>query len=205
MSYLIAAALLAATPTSTAPYFPLFGPKIHEPTINLSAVRQLRCKGGSGTGFVIGKDVIATALHVADNGDCRDAETGTPVLTYHEDKVNDFALVTGPGFDGPYIKYDCGIFEKGKTYLSVGYRGMLRLDLLKSTGYYTDVSYVVGGKPMAGMAQLRGGIVPGMSGGMVFDALTGKIKGINNVGEWNGAGTMINSYSYELRNTILCK
>lgn len=205
LNSLLAAFLIStASPVSVGTAFaPVF---IHPPTVNLSAVRPLRCGTGSGTGFVIANDVLVTALHVAVLGNCKDAETGVPLVTYHEDPTNDFAIMTGAYPDGgPYIKYACGSYQKGRRYLSVGYRRMYRLDSLVATGTYSPEYFPVSGKNMPGMHRLTGGIVPGMSGGGMFDYETGRFHGINNVYSANRTGIITESYSYELKNTVLCR
>lgn len=179
---------------------------IHPPTVNLSAVRPIKCNEGSGTGFVIADDVLATALHVANATNCKDAETGVTLTTYHEDAANDFALMSGDYPNGgPFIKYSCGSFKVGKTYLSLGFRRMFRLDTLVATGQYSPADYVVSGMPMPGMHKFKGGIVFGMSGGVIFNPDDGKVHGINNVAAWDRSGRISETYSYELKNTILCK
>lgn len=201
--YLFAALALAVIP---APLGSLFGPIIHEPTVNLSAVRPISCDEGSGTGFLIANNTLVTALHVATLGNCKDAETRVPLLTYHEDKEHDFAIMTGnyPTVSS-YIKYSCQPYETGKTYMSVGYRRMYRMDKLMATDYYSPKGFMVSGADMGGMRKLKGGIVGGMSGGLVFDQDTGKGHGINNVNSWDRDGHIDYSYSYEFKDTILCK
>lgn len=213
---ILAAILLASSPTpALAPTIttagkPIFGP---EPTMSLSAIRRIQCEEGTGSGFIIADDILVTALHVATIGGCKDAETGVGLLTYHEDQVNDFALMSGDLPEVIPFKYSCAGFRTGETYYSYGITpwsfkspvfGQYKVTALDQ---YTDSSFVVGRKktPMPGMRYLDGYIVPGNSGGPVSD-LNGFAVGINNVSgrAFFGLGVKTDGYSYELRNTILC-
>lgn len=71
---------------------------------------------------------------------------------------------------------------------------------LKATSVMTPLNFLVQGKPHVGLRELKGVLIPGMSGGPVVDE-DGTIIGINNVtnfGIWNKA------WSRELKDTILC-
>jgi hypothetical protein len=181
-------------------------PRIHNPTVNLSAVRPITCDEGSGTGFVIDYNKLVTALHVADDTNCVDAETGVTLTTYHKDEKHDLAIMEGKyPVGGPYIKYSCEPYRTGRRYVSLGYRHMFRMDTLTASPGYTGPGYLVGGKPYPGMRLLLGGIVFGMSGGPIVDPETGYAHGLNNVASWNNEGKIVKAYSYEFKDTALCK
>lgn len=176
---------------------------------NLSVVRHLMCDEGSGSGFIAADGVIATALHVASMTNCRDAETGNGYVTYHRDTVHDFALMTGVTPDMLPAKVDCGGYVKGKEYIALGITSFKqRFSLFRRVTTiaqgYEDIT--VGGNDLRGIYQLDGNIVPGMSGGPIDDAETGAVVGITNVGYFTRNGDPVGvSYSFELKDTVLCK
>lgn len=212
---LLMAASLAASPTPTAKALPTeFAPP---PTLNLSAIRSIECDDGWGTGFLIGKNTLATALHVGGMTNCHDRETSTPLKMYYNDEKHDFALMTGDYPDMPYFRVDCKGFKTGANYYSFGqtpYAGrgvfMFRGALMVAQSDYTGKDFKVqmedGVKNMPGMRHIVGNMVPGMSGGPITDVLTGSVEGINNVGNTNMLGWPgLDGYSFELKNTVLCK
>lgn len=181
-------------------------PQIPVPShdINDTAVRLVLCKEGLGTAWVIKKDILATAEHVANMTDCKDAETNRPLRNYHMDVKNDFALMTMDTGTVRPIKYSCARFRTLNTYMSYGYGGgQYEHNPLLATGIRTDEDFMVGGRdgvtPMPGMRHLYGRIIGGASGGPIVDR-HGVAHGINNVSDGKNDG-----YSYELRDTILCK
>ncbi len=208
MSIVAAFLMLSASGMQEVPYFT-------PDTFNVSVVRHISCSLGSGSGFIVDDDVIATALHVADLGGCKDTATGQVLTTYVRDEVNDFALMSGVLPNMPYARVSCKGYEQGKQYMSYGYSSfraaepLLRAAIHNALGDYTDDSFEVreGMKTvkMPGLAHLEGYIVPGTSGGPIA-TLDGKVTGINNVGYQTPWGTPLGqTYSYELKNTVLCK
>jgi hypothetical protein len=203
--------LLLAAAVAVAPPQMIMSP---EPTVSLSAIRMIACDEGSGSGFIIGRDTLATALHVASLTNCQDRETGARLVTYERDEKNDFALMTGDLPKVPYIKYNCQSYQTDKMYFSYGISpwaysspvfGQYKLTAASD---YTDDGFLVGedNRPMPGMRHLEGYIVPGNSGGPIMD-MDGYAVGINNVSERGmfGYAVINQGYSYELKNTILCK
>lgn len=210
MSLLLAVTLLvtptpAYTPRPIGSFF--FGPVYHDPTVNLSAIRQIKCDEGAGTGFVVGNDILVTALHVANATNCKDAGTGKPLKTYHTEKDKDFALMAGDYPDyGPYIKVSCRGYTKGQKYYGFGYRNMFRMDVLTATGRYTPPGTIISGTDMSGMQILKGGIIQGQSGGPMIERETGEAVGFINANRWDDStGKIYESYSYEFKHTKLCK
>ena len=183
------------------------------PEINLSAMRSITCDEGYGSGFMIDGDTLSTAKHVADMTNCFDDATGEPLKTTYTDPHRDFSIMKGnlPGI--PPLKIDCGGYKKGHTYYAYGHSAygqmyrIFRQNTMKATGEYTDKSFLVGHEdtPMPGMAYLKGNTVPGMSGGYIGD-LNGNAVGMVNVGYSDMFGNISgDAYSYEFKNTILCK
>jgi len=209
MNLVLMAALLATVPILP----PVEGSPSPRPNVTLSGIRLINCDRSSGSGFVIDENVLATAAHVADDTNCKDGVTGAPLTRYYEDKENDFALMVGTYPKILALKYSCQGYNTGEHYDSYGisshYVGIpiFRQYRLIAADDYTNSLFVVQGTPMPNMRHLRGYIIPGLSGGPVAKSLTGEIVGINNVNLRSFFGlVMINeTYSYELKNTILCK
>jgi hypothetical protein len=180
------------------------------PTVNLSAIRMIACEGYTGSGYLIGDDILATDLHVADGEGCYDVASLQPLTMYKKDPKKDFALMTGKLPNMPYIKYSCERYKKGQTYTAYGISGYLtgsyifRAVTVKSTGKYESFAWEDGGNSSR-ISVYQGVTVPGMSGGPIVDE-RGYAHG-NVVGgqkdRWgipNGKG-----YSYELADTFLCQ
>lgn len=202
MSILLALIGLSITPVNlSAPMYPGME--------NLSTVRHLRCDGGTGSGFIAGDGVIVTALHVAALGGCRDAETGNSYTTYHRDEAHDLAMMVGETPTMTPSILDCQGYTPGKTYIAQGitsFKQEWSLFRRVKTVAMGKVDLEVQGEAVLGIRELSGYIVPGMSGGPVHDALTGAVVGIVNVGYFSRAGHPVGqSYSYELKDTALCK
>lgn len=170
----------------------------------MQSIRKIECAGGSqGSGFIVSKDTVATAAHVADEVDCVDSETKRPMTTTHMDPDHDFALMRMDTTGMSEMLYSCQRFMTGKTYISLGYpAGRWGAVTLRATRNYTPADFLVwghrGATYMGRMRHHFGWIVPGASGGPIV-SLQGRAHGVNNVVGWHG------SYSYELADTILCE
>lgn len=209
---LAVAAMVVASPAN-AP----MPPRLHDwgakPTINLSAIRNIDCGRSYATGFMIADNTIATAYHVVNNKQCRDAETGEPLRVYHMEREHDFALARVEIKNMPYLTYDCSRYKTGKAYASYGYssylqpRRIFRQSHMIAYAGYSGPGFNV--KPIGELPRLRalfGPMVFGHSGGPVADTENGNILGMNNVGLTNGFGLMTgHTYSTELADTILCR
>lgn len=210
MSLFLAAAVALSIPSAT--FDQVANPFIEAPpTVNLSSVRRIVCDNGSGSGFLIADGVLATALHVAENPGCKDAETGIRLKTYKTDTAHDLALMTGAKLPTymPYVKYSCERFVDGLPYMSYGISSakgwimeypqpIMRVNTLYATKNYTDKSFEVDGHPSPGMRIFKDAIEFGMSGGPVV-GIDGVARGLNNAG--NSKRTVI----YEFADTILCR
>lgn len=215
MNLILAASLLAATaalpPREVSPS--------PEPDVNLSGIRLISCNEGSGTGFVVGENVLATALHVARMTGCKDSRTGDALATYHRDPTNDFALMVGTYPKLLTMRWSCEGYKVHDRYDAYGISGyginmsVFRQYKVIATSTITDENFLVGKMdgsskrvPVPGMRELRGYIVPGMSGGPIARSDNGLIVGMNNVGTFFFDFLVQNvAYSFELKNTILCK
>lgn len=204
-SAILAASLLLSGPAERQ-ILPDLG---KDPTVNLSAIRWIDCGKYMGTGFMVAKDTLATALHIAD-GKCVDLATKSPATVYHRDEARDFALMRLKIDVGPYIKYSCNRFKTGNTYSSYGWssylqdRTIFRQSKMKALFDYQKFS--IKGKSYNYMRHLYGPMVYGHSGGPIIDD-DGYARGMNNVGDTILFGLFVtgHSYSTELADTILCK
>jgi hypothetical protein len=187
----------------------------YDPTVNISAVREIECDNHYGSGFLIAKNTIATALHVASGSNCRDVATGKRLVTYKRDEVHDFALVTGElPTEFPYIKYSCARFNPNQVYLAYGISAsgygyyhpqrIIRQYTLTATNEITDKDFTYDKTPHPGMRRLTGRAAPGTSGGPIVD-LDGYAHGLVNAGHNLFGIPMGPSYSFEFADTILCK
>lgn len=174
-------------------------------TINLIAERLIHCGGELGTADYIAPNIFMTANHVLDGQKtCKDVATGMIYQVYYSDQKTDFALLKADTQDDPrFQRYSCEGFKAGKTYFSIGYAWGSNFVIYKqiATDKYTDKNFKVDGEVQDHLRELNGVLIPGMSGGAVFDE-NGVIYGINNVtnlGSWNKA------WSRELKDTVLCK
>jgi S1-C subfamily serine protease len=180
------------------------------PTLNLSAVRFIVCDNQVASGFLIGDKMLLTANHVLDGqSNCFDAESGSPLIMYKQDRKHDIALATGPKLptDIPYIKISCEPFKKNQPYFAYGVspywqsRPILRENTViavkpvkDSKIYNEDGSYVV----WQNMWKFNGAIAPGMSGGPVVD-MFGYVHAIVN------AGDSRTSLLFQLSDGMMCK
>lgn len=192
------------------------------PTVDLSAIRPIFCHdpkhpaaamGWIGSGSLIAHNTVLTAYHVASGVHCVDNETGKPLKMYKYDKDHDIALMGGEQPDIPYIKYSCQGYKPKETYSAYGITGFMSDHTLfrqvsvtavgkNSIEYDIDDTGDTAGKDMT---EFEGATVPGMSGGPYINTY-GYQLGIVNAGEEDPLGIPTGrSFSYELKDTFLCK
>jgi len=206
MKSIIAASLLMSSPQ---PILPDFGAK---PTVDLSAIRNIECAGGVyGTGFLIADNIMATALHIASLKGCYDKGTQTPLVTYHTEPKQDFALMHTSISGIPVLHYDCSRYVTGHNYSSYGYSEYLqyyrifRQSNMVAYADYTGPGFKVSGHELPHMRHLYGPMVYGHSGGPILDTVTGNVVGMNNSGDTMFGLITGHAYSTELADTVLCK
>ncbi len=150
-------AALALAPTAAVPTVPKIGPVV-----------RVACLGSTGSAVRITRDLLVSVKHVTKGVGC--AIDGKFINVWHH-PTRDFSIITMKG-DGPRLKFDCGGFVKGRTYLATGYaRGLHTL---------TTIEIKATGERIAGFDALWGvfTVIPGQSGGAMIDKETGKLVGV---------------------------
>jgi hypothetical protein len=185
-----------------------------EPLIIISSVRQIDCDEGKGTGWMIRKDILVTANHVAELTNCVDAQTKESLRRYKKDDIQDIALMTGRLPDaGEYMKYSCQGYKPGHEYdvygwSSIGYPiDILRQNRVVATNKFSKKGETYrDGTEMPVMREFSGYTVPGMSGGPYTK--DGIAYGIVTAG--HGTNTFFGYISHpevfstDLKDTFLC-
>lgn len=178
---LLAAALLVAAPV----------PVSHIALTSYPAVRQVRCDEGRGSAVQVGSEWISAA-HVASLRNC--SIDGHPMTVIEKDGDNDFARIALRTNRRAPAPINCGGFIPGEYYWSVGYA--------HGEWYQTAVRLrATGFRHVTGMQILIGEhtVIPGMSGGAVFDS-DGRVVGVVNAyNEFYGL-----SFSRALQDTSVC-
>jgi hypothetical protein len=183
------------------------------PTINLNAIHLIICTtpdgdSYSGTGWLIAKDTVATANHIATAGICKDINADTILTTYKTDARHDFALMTGKEpSDEPYIKYTCARPQPRHIYTAYGITSygyewgheLFRDNVLTATDNILKRDDAVDDFDNSkGMREYLGVTAPGMSGGPVISPETGYAYALVNAGD--DKSTLL----FDLADTILC-
>lgn len=164
--------------------------------ISPEAIVQVICYGkgetDSGTAFRVGPDgQMLSVNHVTNSGTCYIG--GKPIGHVWKSPTADFSMVDGD--EGPYLSIDCGGFVKGRTYIAMGYaRGIADVQLQL---------VALGVNDSNGQALLESmvPVIPGMSGGPIVSADTGRVVGVVNAENFE-AGI---SWSVALKDTPICK
>lgn len=168
----IAAAI--APPAEPSPYL-----------IDEAVVPRIVCldgKGGGsiGSGVRIAADMVVTAAHLIE-GSKRCEVEGVAATVERIEPGQDIALLRVAKPAPLRAIAGCAPIEEGRVYLAVGYAegfDMLRVQALTGT---TARDRGQSEPRLRGMMVFRGTVTPGMSGGGIFDQLTGAAIGIINV------------------------
>lgn len=155
----IAAAFMVASPASAG-----------DVKINTSPVVQVRCEGSLGSAVKISGKGYITAGHVAEAEGCTVA--GQPIQNVRM-YPGDFATFDGPS-SPVKAKTTCSDFKPDEEYLAVGYG--LGMPVLM----YQPVRASAFKKPSEPFQMFTGEVIPGMSGGALYDK-SGKVVGIVNM------------------------
>lgn len=197
-------AVFLHTPASAAQDQRLQSTSNRTPDVNIKMIRRIRCSGGHGTGVIIGRDTMITAAHVIEGQTgCRDDESGELLTVVYKNTDHDFAVLYFPTTrHDEWARISCGGFRTGRTYYSYGYAGVGDSDIMMTRQIATN-DFVDGtpsrGSPFFHMRVLRGVVIPGMSGGPIFDE-EGRVIGLNNLTGDNYRFGL----SREIRDTYLC-
>jgi V8-like Glu-specific endopeptidase len=146
----------------------------------------------AGSAFRVGNGLLLSVNHVTNSGQC--LIDGKAIDIKYKAPKADFSMLKGD--PGPFLKVDCGGYVKGRKYIAAGYaRGLNHITLveLAATGE-TD--------PDSGQSILMGifSVVPGQSGGPIFDEETGEVVGVINAENYEEGL----SWSVPLSDTPLC-
>ena len=184
-----AASLLIPSPVAPANMTPMV-------VVSPDAIVQVMCFGkdwiSAGTAFRVGPTGLAFSVnHVTTStGQCFVA--GKPLNIAYKSPDRDFSEILVEA--GPYLQVDCGGFVKGRKYVAFGYaRGLsdvvsVELTALGKTNQNESLLY--------GMIP----VIPGMSGGPILDAETGKVVGTVNMEDFEDGL----SWSVPLSDTPVC-
>ena len=172
-------------------------------TVNISAVRLLRCRTNKGvargTGFIIARNVMVTANHVSSGRECSDASRGRTITPFIENYPTDFSLLTGNFGIDAQLPYSCGGMVEGRRYISIGFRNGTTLVQNTVLSSIKQNIKLTDGSMIFNLRRVQGTIIPGMSGGPVADYETGIIVAINTATNFQGVG-----WVRELGDTPLC-
>jgi hypothetical protein len=175
-----------ATIAALALTFGLSGPANAKVVIDPAPIVQVVCEDRRGSAVRIDHDTYISVAHVAEAKGCK--IEGTPVEVFQLDS-KDFVILKGP--QGKVTaSYSCRGFKRDAEYLAVGYGNgwpVLMYQPLRASGYK------VIGQPYQ---MFTGEVIPGMSGGPVYDK-RGKVIGVINR-RWPAR-------SLPLSETSLCK
>lgn len=155
-------------------------------TIDASPVVQVICDSGRGSAVKINDDTYISASHVTKMEGCKINGVAVEVL---QDDAKDFSIFKGLASKGK-ARYTCRGFTSDSEYIAVGYGGgwpVLMYQPLRAS------VFKVKGEPYQ---MFTGEVIPGMSGGAVFDK-RGRVVGIVNM-RWPAR-------SLPLSETSLCK
>lgn len=154
-----------------------------------NTVKLIECSnskiGNTGSGVVIGKNIVLTALHVVYASNC--VIDNQPVKIISSSISEDVAIVSVKLLTNSTIaRYSCDGFKKGVKYVSFGFAGssakyepLIAVNNTVSTNPNEKFPFQVDN-----LSVLKGIILHGMSGGPIIDG-NGIIVGINNGSDGN--------------------
>jgi hypothetical protein len=156
-----------------------------------SAIVKVDCLQGMGTAFRIGRHLLLSVKHVTSMSMC--SIDGEQVRVIYSGEKQDFSMLEMQS-EGQTLGIDCGGFVRGRRYLATGFaRGLDETTTVELEGT---------GKTDGRLSVLKGTytVIPGMSGGPIIDAETGKVVGTTNTYDYPDGL----SGSVELRSTPVC-
>jgi hypothetical protein len=160
--------------------------------IQYPLVHQVICLEGKGTAFRVGPRHFLSVAHVTGLHGC--SVDGQPIAVTEQDKGRDFSQFDADLPSERKLEINCTGFVPGQWYWAAGYA--------EGAPFQTELAvYATFAKDPSGKRVLIGprAVIPGMSGGPIFDA-SGKVVGTVNA---YYAGTGI-SLSRELKDTSAC-
>lgn len=159
-----------------------YSPSTESPPLGnfpLGLVARIDCEAGSGTAWVIGPELMMSADHVTNSGNC--SINGVPVYVVNSDKRLDYSFISAPlKSEVPAIPITCKPARHSYTF---GFPDGVM------TG---SIIHRIGNKVSSETAEIydtvvyTGATYPGMSGGPVFNErgeVTGILIGSNISGE----------------------
>jgi hypothetical protein len=150
------------------------------PRANVDDAQLLVCGNRSGTVWRISGDRYVTASHVSEVSNC--SLGGRPIRVIQSDVALDYAVLSSSRGEGREYEIDCGGFVAGEVYRAIGWaRGTDLLALPVAATGETWAGQLGNTTGTYSFHLLRGGAIPGMSGGPVLNR-AGKVVGMVNAG-----------------------
>jgi hypothetical protein len=174
----------------SAPAITQVSPYVSDPRIV-----RVDCLTGRGSAVKVGPNTFLSVHHVTNGGIC--SIGGKLIEVVQAVPSQDFSIITVPSPQNDGVRIDCDGFKAGREYLAVGFaRGLDIQTAVELTGtgrFDSPKKWAI----LTGVAT----VIPGQSGGAMFDRRTGKLVGMVNVYDmqrgWSG--------SRELKDTSVCK
>lgn len=163
----------------------------------LQPVKMLMCGQSRGTGWYSRVTGLSSVNHVTSEPGCQ-IDTG-PVQTVYSDGKLDYSSSHVDAVEAPF-EVDCAGLIKGRQYIAVGFaHGLAVQRAVVVSPEADDLPNMQwdDSTTMVGTERL----IPGMSGGPVIDAETGKVAGL--VRGYNSFPGI--SYAVDVKLTPLCR